>query len=763
LQISLLTKEYQKLKLASLPGGDSDYNNKVRKKVQEIQDIKDSLFAMTEYEKKTHSSLQRLGQDWQDYYTRQTELGKRQVEAWAVQAEKIAVAAKAAYLKANPKDEIGAEEAYTQSLAKTLQERIALRSKAAEEIIKIMDKELKTKISMLDKEEELEKSTLEAEKNLKKAYIDEIMGLEEKAEREKEQIDREYSQKELNRMESFYKKEEALIKENYEKTKEFIEKTGALDSTNNEKKIANLENEKNTSDQRIALWEKEAAAYKSMITSQTSELEKFKSKAIAAEKAIDQIKKDLVKNESNLQKMRGDAMKLTMSDSEKSTFDLAQQQELLSQGYSALYEGNIEDAKEYFNEAKGMITSLNEYTKGTMEEEKVDAQATRDLRLRLIDEISTAYKAAASQQEEAERVKNAAAKESAEVLKNSMDSMKTSLDAVMDKLGKEIKINVSTSDATIKLTDLMTKIGEKHTYIIDIEGRGSAQLPISQKIEALKADFAAFQTYMDEITSKFVIQFSAKTIGGEATTLALAIDSMKPLLTAFKDYLATLVNDFVIQFIGEDGVEGKTWITNVINRVKEAIRILAETCNQTATFTVKFVGFNVVQGLIAEMNTLFAASNRTAIFTIKTVRTEGGSSSGSSGSGSTIQSSANGGLIRKLEDGGGVPGTGNTDSVPAMLMPGEYVVRKSVVSAIGTSFFDMLNGLKSHSIPSMRGITQAFAQGGKVNKQSSETFTLNLTAGSAKLPLQVVGNPSTMRQQVKAFEKELGRMRLSHV
>ena len=748
LQISLLTKEYQKLKLASLPGGDSDYNNKVRKKVQEIQDIKDSLVAMNDYEKKTHSSLSRLGQDWQDYYTRQTETGRRLVEGWAVQAEKIAAAAKAAYLKANPKDELGAEEAERQAYAKFLQEKIAMRSKAAEEIIKIMDKELKAKMSMIDKEGELTKSALEAEKNLKKANIKTIIGLEENAEREKERIDREYSQKELDRMEDIYAKEEALIKENYEKTKRFIEETGALDSTNNEKKIANLENEKNASDQRIALWEKEAAAYKSMIASQTSELEGFKNKAIAAEKAIAQIKKDLAKSEADLEKMRGDAMKLTMSDSEKNTFDMQQQQNILSQGYSALYQGNIADAKEYFNEAKGMITSLNAYTHGVFTGEQIDAQATKDLRLKLINEISTAYRTAAQKEEEAERAKAAAAKESAEALKNSLDSMKGALDAVMDKLGKEIVLNLNTSDAVIKLTDLMAKMGEKHTYIIDIEGRGSAQLPISQKIEALKAEFATFQEYMKGITSQFVVQFTAKTIAGEPTTLALAIDSMKPPLEAFKAYLTTLVNDFVVQFIGNDGVT-RSWITEVINKVTIALTAFATICTKTVDFTIRFVGFEAIPDLINQMNALFAASNRTAVFTIITKRVEAANA---------------GGLIRKYAEGGGVPGVGNTDTVPAMLTPGEFVVKKSVVSALGEGFFNMINGLKSHSMPSINinGIAQAFAQGGKVNKQSSETFTLNLTAGSAKLPLQVVGNPSTMRQQVKAFEKELGRMRLSH-
>lgn len=45
-----------------------------------------------------------------------------------------------------------------------------------------------------------------------------------------------------------------------------------------------------------------------------------------------------------------------------------------------------------------------------------------------------------------------------------------------------------------------------------------------------------------------------------------------------------------------------------------------------------------------------------------------------------------------LADGGRVPGTGDYDSVPAMLTPGEFVVKKSVVNKLGAGFFEHING-----------------------------------------------------------------------
>lgn len=45
-----------------------------------------------------------------------------------------------------------------------------------------------------------------------------------------------------------------------------------------------------------------------------------------------------------------------------------------------------------------------------------------------------------------------------------------------------------------------------------------------------------------------------------------------------------------------------------------------------------------------------------------------------------------------LASGGTVPGSGSGDTVPAMLTPGEFVVRKSAVQRFGSGFFEFING-----------------------------------------------------------------------
>ena len=45
----------------------------------------------------------------------------------------------------------------------------------------------------------------------------------------------------------------------------------------------------------------------------------------------------------------------------------------------------------------------------------------------------------------------------------------------------------------------------------------------------------------------------------------------------------------------------------------------------------------------------------------------------------------------RFNQGGVVPGTGNQDTVPAMLTPGEFVIKKDVVGVLGLPFFERLN------------------------------------------------------------------------
>jgi len=65
---------------------------------------------------------------------------------------------------------------------------------------------------------------------------------------------------------------------------------------------------------------------------------------------------------------------------------------------------------------------------------------------------------------------------------------------------------------------------------------------------------------------------------------------------------------------------------------------------------------------------------------------------------------SNGGMVKGYSGGGYVSGTGiGRDSVPAMLMPNEYVLRPSATSALGKPFLDRLNATTTGSLKQLEG------------------------------------------------------------
>lgn len=100
--------------------------------------------------------------------------------------------------------------------------------------------------------------------------------------------------------------------------------------------------------------------------------------------------------------------------------------------------------------------------------------------------------------------------------------------------------------------------------------------------------------------------------------------------------------------------------------------------------------------------------------------------------GGPVRGFKNGGHALNFDGGGRVsgPGTGTSDSIPAMLSNGEYVIRASAVRKIGAGFLDRINRMQL-DIP-------GFASGGSVSSSSSSPadFTqvnINLGSKSAQL------------------------------
>ena len=146
-----------------------------------------------------------------------------------------------------------------------------------------------------------------------------------------------------------------------------------------------------------------------------------------------------------------------------------------------------------------------------------------------------------------------------------------------------------------------------------------------------------------------------------------------------------------------------------ILKVREEFLALVRSMTETPTFQIMAnTALSLASALIKiadSIKPLLPLLGAVAAF--KAVKGIGGFLGGI-GSGLTSgRTFSSGGRVHAFATGGLVPGTGNSDTVPAMLTPGEFVIRKSSVQKLGASNLAQMN---------TGGTVQKFAAGGMVNK-----------------------------------------------
>jgi hypothetical protein len=102
-----------------------------------------------------------------------------------------------------------------------------------------------------------------------------------------------------------------------------------------------------------------------------------------------------------------------------------------------------------------------------------------------------------------------------------------------------------------------------------------------------------------------------------------------------------------------------------------------------------------------------------------------------------------------MQEGGIVPGVGNTDSVPASLTPGEYVVPKDVVQNVGIDTLEALTGQQAAAAAQVQKTEDVSAplQPEKIGSPSAMTDPLTLKAPSPTNLLSLSGQPQAPRAQ----------------
>jgi TP901 family phage tail tape measure protein len=122
---------------------------------------------------------------------------------------------------------------------------------------------------------------------------------------------------------------------------------------------------------------------------------------------------------------------------------------------------------------------------------------------------------------------------------------------------------------------------------------------------------------------------------------------------------------------------------------------------------------------------------------------------------------AGGGVVKNFAPGGGVygPGTGTSDSIPAMLSNGEYVIRAQSVQAIGVPMLDKINklaggGMVSYDIPKMSsGGRVRFNEGGLASSGST-LYNINVELNGTNLTADQVA--ASIHKEMRIREMSAG-------
>ena len=107
-----------------------------------------------------------------------------------------------------------------------------------------------------------------------------------------------------------------------------------------------------------------------------------------------------------------------------------------------------------------------------------------------------------------------------------------------------------------------------------------------------------------------------------------------------------------------------------------------------------------------------------------------------------------GGAIKKYIHGSIVPGVGMSDKVPAMLTPGEFIIRKSVSETYGP----MLSALNSQVFPKMNLNSSIPTLGNKDDDGSVYNYQISVSLNGSNLDPNDVAN--AVMQKIKMSENK---------
>lgn len=193
----------------------------------------------------------------------------------------------------------------------------------------------------------------------------------------------------------------------------------------------------------------------------------------------------------------------------------------------------------------------------------------------------------------------------------------------------------------------------------------------------------------------------------------------------------------------EDAATAQQSLAVQLTKVKEEFLGLIRTVSSTDTFKgIVDVSLKMASSFIKVAESLTPLVPLISAFAA--IKIGAGIGSFATGFNRKISGHNQGGPIHAFASGGLVPGHGDSDSVRANLTPGEYVIRKNAVKAIG------LNTLQKMNKYARGGAVQHFADGTEV--QGNDEVTVN----SSGTEYQINGYKFTKAAVMKALNLDKG-------
>jgi TP901 family phage tail tape measure protein len=487
-----------------------------------------------------------------------------------------------------------------------------------------------------------------------------------------------------------------------------------------EKKIDSeiLEARRKGLEQIKKIYEDEKSSLVSRYNAEKSQLDSL----IAKRKSLNEKLRDL---DRSYQSDLFDLQTQNMSEYEKYSATVKRINELMNEARST---GDTE----YLNEAKSLTKSL---AKEVVDENGFVVKSAEEMTSIKTNLLTSEYNL---QKELIERQKKDN-EDQISSIKNSLDSLKSKIDEYDAKI-----VEVSNKELKLKKDDVEKSINEVKSSLGELDN-------LITKARKLEIDMGNFQEVLDKAKQAFAelnesyeknknMSFTVSFKDTNDTELSKSIDKVKEKVDDLKKSIEESKVKLNISIsLNEDekaplqgltdiyekikGIEEKNNVTSAINiqvkgtsneqdaEISSLLTFILEQVDKfvdkAVTYTINVIGLEDLKAAVDYQESLH---DTTTTHTIITHYESDGSESDREGGLVGLKKFATGGFT------GALSGFGGGDIIPAMLEPGEFVLRKESVQRYGLKFFKMLNEMK---LPSM--FMPKFSAGGPVSTSVNES------------------------------------------